>query len=92
MSATEIRRDGPVVADRPSPGTPRPYEFPTVAEHRLDNGLRVLVADLPGRPLVSATLVLRNGAVDEPPAEAGSTVLAARALSQRAPSTTTRSA
>jgi predicted Zn-dependent peptidase len=82
MSATELRRDGPVVADRPSPGTPRPYEFPTVAEHHLDNGLRVLVADLPGRPLVSATLVLRNGAVDEPPAEAGATVLAARSLSE----------
>ena len=82
MSATQLRRDGPVVADRPSPGTPRPYEFPTVAEHHLDNGLRVLVADLPGRPLVSATLVLRNGAVDEPTTEAGATVLAARALSE----------
>jgi zinc protease len=82
MSAPESLRDGPVVAERPKPGTPRPYEFPTVADQRLDNGLRVLVADLPGRPLVSATLVLSNGAVDEPRAEAGSTVLAARSLSE----------
>ncbi len=82
MSAADVRRDGPVVADRPKPGTPRPYEFPAVAEHRLDNGLRVLVADLPGRPLVSATIVLRNGAVDEPATQAGATVLAARSLSE----------
>ena len=39
-------------------GHAAPYDFPTVAEHRLDNGLRILVADLPGRPLVSASLVL----------------------------------
>jgi predicted Zn-dependent peptidase len=74
--------DGNVIAKRPVAGTPRPYDFPTVAEHRLDNGLRILVADLPGRPLVSASLVLSTGAADEPAAEAGATVLAARALSE----------
>ena len=83
MSAvTEPLRDGPVIAERPVPGTPRPYEFPAVAEHRLASGLRIMVAHLPGRPLVSASLVLPTGAVDEPPDEAGSTVLAARALSE----------
>ena len=76
------RRDGYVIADRPAVGTPRPYEFPMVADHRLPNGLRVLVVDLPGRPLVSASLVLPVGAADEPPTEAGATVLAARALSE----------
>src|SRR6478752_8109890 len=74
--------EGPIVAERPTPGTPRPYEFPGVDRSRLANGLSLVVADLPGRPLVSATLVLRNGAVDEPDAEAGATVLAARALSE----------
>ena len=39
-------------------------------------------ADLPGRPLVSASLVMRNGAADEPPAHAGATVLAARAMTE----------
>ncbi len=73
-------RDGPVIAERPVPGTPRPYDFPAVAETRLASGLRVLVANLPGRPLVSASLVLPNGAADEPADEAGATVLAARAL------------
>jgi len=80
MSAIEL--DGNVLAERPVPGTPRPYEFPAVAEHHLANGLRILIADLPGRPLVSASIVLPNGAVDEPPEMAGATVLAARALSE----------
>jgi zinc protease len=42
----------------------------------------VAVVDLPGRPLVAATLVLASGAVDEPDADAGATVLAARALTE----------
>jgi len=75
-------KDTQVIPTRPTPGTPRPYDFPTVERFHLSNGLRVVVADLPGRPLVSASLVLRNGAGDEPPAHAGATVLAARALSE----------
>jgi zinc protease len=78
MSSAEVQ----VVAERPTPGTPRPYEFPVVERSRLTNGLSVIVADLPGRPLVSATLVLRNGAVDEPDGDGGATVLAARALTE----------
>ena len=27
----DIERDGPVVAERPQPGAPRPYEFPAVS-------------------------------------------------------------
>jgi zinc protease len=79
---TEPRRDGPVLAERPTPGTPRPYEFPPIATRQLSNGLTILAADMPGRPLVSASLVLRNGAADEPAEDAGATVLAARALSE----------
>lgn len=79
---TDATLDGNVIAQRPVPGTPRPYEFPAVAEDRLDNGLRLLIAHLPGRPLISASLVLATGAVDEPAETAGSTILAARALSE----------
>jgi len=83
MSAMgDIQRDGPVVAERPVPGTPRAYAFPAVATHRLANGLTILVADLPGRPLISASLIMTNGAADEPADQAGATVLAARALSE----------
>ena len=70
------------VAERPGPSAPRPYEFPPVAEHRLPNGLRILEVDMPGRPLVSASLLMLNGAVDETADVGGATVLAARALSE----------
>jgi zinc protease len=79
MSGTsEVR----IVAERPTPGTPRPYDFPAVARTRLANGLSLAIVHLPGRPLVSASLVLRNGAADEPDGEGGATVLAARALTE----------
>ena len=42
----------------------------------------MLTSHLPGRPLVSAQLVLRNGAADEPALEAGATVLSARSLTE----------
>lgn len=71
-----------VVATRPTPGEPRPYHFPAFERHRLSNGLTVITVPIPGRPLVSTVLILRNGAVDEPAAEAGATVMAARALSE----------
>ena len=81
-TALDPHSDSPVVAERPHPGAPRPYEFPSVVTKRLSNGLTVLIADLPGRPLVSASVVVRGGASEEPAADAGSTVLAARALSE----------
>jgi predicted Zn-dependent peptidase len=71
-----------VVATRPTPGTPRPYDFPAFTRARLSNGLALVSVHLPGRPLASATLVLRRGAADEPPGVGGATVLMARALSE----------
>ena len=79
---TTSQSDGVVVAHRPAPGTPRRYDFPSVAHATLDNGLEVLVADLPGRPLVSAAIVVPVGAADEPADEGGSAILAARALTE----------
>lgn len=81
-ASIDSQRDGPVIAERPAPGTPRPYEFPAVHSSQLGNGLTVLVADLPGRPLVSATVLIPTGAADEPAEVAGATVLMARALSE----------
>lgn len=69
-------------SQRPTPGQPRPYHFPPFERTRLTNGLNVLVVDLPGRPLLSASLVVPNGASNEPAPAAGSTVLAARALTE----------
>jgi len=71
---------GVVVTTRPKPRIPRPFQFPAFERTRLSNGLTLISVHVDGRPLLSANLVLRNGAVDEPPTEAGSTVLAARAM------------
>jgi predicted Zn-dependent peptidase len=71
-----------LVAERPVPGEPRPYDFPDTVRSQLANGLRVIVTPMPGRELVSATLALRSGAADEPDAQGGATVLAARGLTE----------
>jgi predicted Zn-dependent peptidase len=71
-----------VVATRPKAGVPRPYQFPAFERTRLANGLTLITVQLDGRPLVSANMVLLNGAADEPATEAGATVLAARAMSE----------
>jgi predicted Zn-dependent peptidase len=81
-TTSEVGRDGSVVAERPQPGAPRPYEFPAVSTVRLDNGLTIQVVDLPGRPLVSASVVVVGGAVEEPADLGGAAVLAARALTE----------
>src|SRR6478672_107748 len=81
-TTTDPRPDGPVLAERPEPGAPRAYEFPTVTGRTLANGLSLVVADLPGRPLVSASLILTGGSVEEPAELGGAMVLAARALTE----------
>ena len=71
-----------ILSKRPSPGQPRNYEFPPFVRTILPSGLQVVTVDLPGRPLVSANLVIRRGAGDEPAAVAGATILAARAMTE----------
>ena len=73
---------GEMIRQRPVPGHPRPYAFPDTERTTLANGLRVAVVPMPGRGLISTSLVIRNGAADEPADLAGSTVLAARALTE----------
>jgi zinc protease len=74
-------REG-IVAERPVPGEPRPYEFPDTFRATLPNGLRVVVTPMAGRELVAASLAIRSGAADEPDAIGGATVLAARGLTE----------
>ncbi len=71
-----------VLSVRPSPGQPRDYRFPAFERIVLDSGLQVLTVNLPGRPLVSANLIIRRGAADEPPDIGGVTGLAARAATE----------
>ena len=70
------------LATRPVPGTPRSFTFPAVERGRLSGGLPVRFVHLPGRPLVTASLTLPMGAVDEPATLGGATVLAARSVTE----------
>jgi zinc protease len=69
---------------RPAPGEPREYRFPPFTRSRLDQGLELLLAHVPGRPLLQAQLIIRGdaggGASSEDPERAGASVLAARAM------------
>lgn len=69
-----------VLEHRPQPGKPRPYQFPPFRRQRLENGLTLLTADVPGRPLLAANLLLTGGSADEPSGLAGVTALMARGL------------
>jgi predicted Zn-dependent peptidase len=71
-----------VVATRPTHGEPRPFQFPRFERQELSNGLGLIAVHLPGRQLVTASLVLASGAVDEPAELAGVTSLMARALTE----------
>jgi zinc protease len=71
-----------ILAVRPSPGVPRAYQFPPFERVVLPSGMQVLTVNVPGRPLISANLIVRQGASDEPALLGGITVLAARALTE----------
>ncbi|WP_428151408.1 M16 family metallopeptidase [Brevundimonas sp.] len=79
-------------AERASlPATTQPVAptTPPVADFRLDNGLRVLVVEKDGLPLVSARLNFNAGSGDEAAGKAGVASMTAALLTQ---GTTTRSA
>ncbi|MDQ3493001.1 MAG: insulinase family protein, partial [Chloroflexota bacterium] len=82
--AARAAADDPLaaLATRPMPREPREYHFPRFERHVLANGLTLLSAHLPGRPLLNAQLVFRGGASVEPADRAGVTVLAARSLTE----------
>jgi zinc protease len=71
-----------ILERRPPAGRPRRYRFPAFSRARLANGVTVIVAHLPGRPLLAAHLLLEGGAGSEPAERAGVTSLAARGLSE----------
>lgn len=58
-------------ATPPPPATPRSVQFPKPVEKTLANGLRVIVIQRAGTPLVTAQLVIKNGAEVDPPELAG---------------------
>ena len=75
-----------ILDTRPVPGQPREYDFPAFERSTLDNGLTIVRCHVPGRPLLQAQLIVRGdaggGATSEDPANAGATMLTARAMSE----------
>ena len=66
----------------PPPGAIRPYRFPAVTRRVLDSGLAVWACPIPGRAMLSASLVIATGAAIEPVGKAGEAALAAWALTE----------
>lgn len=58
-------------ATPPPPAPPRSVQFPKPVEKTLPNGLRVIVIERAGAPLVAAQLLIRNGGEVDPPELAG---------------------
>ncbi len=73
----------------PEAGAPVEAKVPGSAEKTLSNGLRVIVANKPGLPLVSASLRLSTGSAYDPAGKAGLASMTADLVTR---GTTTRSA
>src|SRR4030095_14093218 len=58
-------------ATPPPPAQPRSVQFPTPVEKTLANGLRVIVVERAGAPLVAGQLLIKNGAEADPAELAG---------------------
>src|SRR6185295_16393763 len=58
-------------ATPPPPSAPRSVQFPKPVEKTLANGLRVIVIERAGTPLVTTQLVIKKGAEVDPPELAG---------------------
>lgn len=54
-------------ATPPPPAAPRSVQFPKPVEKTLANGLRIIVIERSGTPLVTAQLVIKNGGEVDPP-------------------------
>ncbi|NDY93503.1 M16 family metallopeptidase [Ideonella livida] len=68
-----LSRAEPGVDEPPLPGTPRLLRLPEPRQAWLDNGLQVVVAPLPGLPLVTLSLMQRPGGLADPLRLAGRT-------------------
>jgi zinc protease len=73
----------------PPPAKPRSVTFPKPVEQTLPNGLRVIIVELHDMPLVTASLIIKNGGEVDPLELAGVADLTANLLAR---GTTTRSA
>lgn len=71
LSLPAVLRAQTPQATPPSPAAPRSVQFPKPVEKTLANGLRVIVIERTGAPLVTAQLLIKNGGEVDPPELAG---------------------
>ena len=67
---------------RPEVGPPRPWAFPAATERVLDNGVRVLLHDVPGQHVLSLRVVVPLSLAVEPPGREGVAAMTARLLDE----------
>ena len=65
---------------RPTPGSPRDYQFPRFERGTLKNGMRLVVAPITKLPIVTVTVLVDAGAVCDPADHAGLARLTAKLL------------
>ena len=66
----------------PPPAPPHEINFTQPKETKLENGLRVIVAERPDLPLLAAEVVVRNGAEIDPPNLAGTASISGALLTK----------
>ena len=72
LSSASVNAQAPAPqATPPPPASPRSVQFPKPVEKTLPNGLRVIVIERAGTPLVAAQLLIKNGGEVDPPELAG---------------------
>ena len=71
LAASVMHTRAVEIADLPKPAAPRPAKFTTPQEKTLANGLRVIVIERPGVPLLTAELIVRSGSETDPAKLAG---------------------
>ena len=67
-------------AERPLPGPPRSYAFPSFERQQLDNGIELVVAPVTKLPLATVVVLVDAGAVCDPAGREGTAQLVAKLL------------
>ncbi len=71
LLATQGFAEGADIQNPPPPAEPREMKLPVPVEKTLANGLRVIVVERPGLPILSAQLVIKSGGEVDPAGAAG---------------------
>jgi zinc protease len=69
----------------PAPAAVRPFQFPNWQEHRLSNGLPVIIVERHTNPVVSFRYILKGGANTDPAGKSGRAALAAELWTKGTP-------